>query len=96
MSIYILLIQYTAQGMDNVKNSPERLDAGRKLFEDHGAKILAFYLTMGQYDIVVKAEAPDDATMAKIVLALGAQGNVKTETLRAFEEDEYRSIVASI
>jgi len=61
-----------------------------------GAEIKEFYLVMGQYDIVLIVEAPDDRTMAKATLAVGSLGNVRTETLRAFTEDEYRKVIADL
>jgi uncharacterized protein with GYD domain len=62
----------------------------------YGSELKAFYLTMGRYDIVTISEAPDDATAAKVALTVGSAGNVTTETLRAFNEDEYREIVAAL
>jgi len=59
-------------------------------------ELKSWYLTMGQYDIVGVIEAPDDETMAKVALALGALGNFRTETMRAFSEEEYRAIVAAL
>jgi uncharacterized protein with GYD domain len=56
----------------------------------------AFYLTTGRYDNVTISEAPDDMAAAKVALSVGSAGNVSTETLRAFTEDEYRQIVASL
>jgi uncharacterized protein with GYD domain len=55
-----------------------------------------WYLTLGRYDVIYVFEAPDDATAARGLLALAAQGNVRTETVRAFNEDEYRQIVATL
>jgi uncharacterized protein with GYD domain len=61
-----------------------------------GAEIKQFFLVVGQYDMVALVEAPDDETMAKLALFLGSKGNVRTETLRAFTEDEYREIIAGL
>ena len=61
-----------------------------------GAEIKEFYMVAAQYDAVVVTEAPDDETMAKLALAVGSLGNVHTETVRAFTEDEYRRIVAGL
>jgi uncharacterized protein with GYD domain len=61
-----------------------------------GGQLKAFYLTMGRYDAVVVSEAPDDETATRFALATGARGFVRTETLRAYPEDEYRKIVASL
>jgi uncharacterized protein with GYD domain len=60
-----------------------------------GGKLIGFYLTMGQYDLVTIAEFPDDETVARAGLAGGSQGSVRSETLRAFTEEEYRKIIAS-
>lgn len=96
MATYISLLRYTQQGIEKIKDSPARLDAARKAFEQLGANIKDFYLVTGQYDAVVIAEAPDATTIAKVSLALGSRGNVRTETLRAFTEDEFRKIVGAL
>ena len=96
MPTYISLLRYTQQGIQKIKESPGRLDAARKAYQSMGAKIKDFYLVSGQYDIVLVAEAPDDTTAAKLALMVGAQGNVRTETLRAFTEGEYRKIIAAL
>jgi uncharacterized protein with GYD domain len=96
MPSYIALLKYTAQGIGNVKDSPSRLDAGRKAFKKFGVKIKDTYLTMGRYDLLCVVEAPDDESFAKAMLTLGSEGNVQTETLKAFTEPEYRKIVDSI
>ncbi len=88
MPTYVTLIHYTEQGVKTFKDLKSRLDETRRAGETMGAKLIAFYLTMGQYDAVVISEAPDDATVAKLALAAGGRGNVRTETLRAFDEDE--------
>ena len=96
MSTYIILVRWTSQGLQNIKESPSRLEAGKKAFEAAGIKLRAFYMVMGRYDQVSIAEAPDDATMAKALLRLASQGNLQTETLRAFTEDEYKKIISEI
>lgn len=96
MPTYITLIQYTQQGIQNIKEGPERLDAARAAAEAAGGKFIGFYLTMGQYDAVLISEGPDDETVTRQLLATGAQGDVRTETLRAFTEDEYRQLVADL
>ena len=96
MTTYISLIQYTDKGIQDVKDSPNRLDDGRKVFEQAGARIREFYLVMGEYDIVIIADAPDDETMARLNLMLAAKGNVRTRTMRAFNEGEYRKVIASL
>ena len=96
MATYITLLKYTQQGITRIKESPARLDAARKLYGSMGASMKAFYLTLGRYDAIVIAEAPDDETAAKFALAAGSLGNVSTETLRAFTEDEYRKLIAAL
>lgn len=96
MATYITLLRFTQQGMESIKQSPARLDAGRATFKAAGAKLKEFYLTAGRYDAVVVSEAPDEETVAKLALSIGSQGNVRTETLRAFTEDEYREIIAAL
>ena len=96
MPTYIALINWTAQGIANVKDSPSRLDAGREAFKKLGVEIKAAYCTMGRYDLVCVMEAPSDEAYAQATLSLGRQGNVKTETLKAFTEDEYRKIIGSL
>ena len=88
MATYISLIKLTHQGVTSIKDGPARLDAGKETLKSFGSELKAFYLTMGRYDIVAISEAPDDAAAAKTALAIGAAGNVTTETLRAFTEDE--------
>ena len=96
MATYISLIKYTQQGIQDIKESPARFDAAKKAIQSMGADIKQVFLTMGQYDLVVIAEAPDDETMAKFILATGSLGNVSTQTMRAFTEDEFRKIVAGL
>ena len=96
MSTYIILARWTHQGLQKIKESPSRLEAGKKAFEAAGIKLRAFYMVMGRYDQVSIAEAPDDATLAKALLRLASQGNLQTETLRAFTEDEYKKIISEI
>ncbi len=96
MATYILLVRYTQKGIEKIKESPARLDDAKKAFEAMGAKLKDFYLVSGRYDIVVVAQAPDDTTVAKLALSVGSVGAVRTETLRAFTEDEYREIIAAL
>jgi uncharacterized protein with GYD domain len=96
MATYISLINYTDQGIRNVKDSPKRLDAARELLKKMGAELRHFYLTMGAYDLITIVEAPSDDVMASFALALGSAGNVRTTTLKAFPEADYRRIVAAL
>ena len=96
MPTYILLVRWTSQGLQKIKESPSRLEAGKKAFEAVGIKLKEFYMVMGRYDHVNVVEAPDDATLARALLSLASQGNVQTETLRGFTEDEYKKIISAI
>jgi uncharacterized protein with GYD domain len=96
MGTYVVLCNWTQKGIENVKESPARLDEARKAFQAMGGQLKAFYLVMGRYDMVIIGEAPDDETVAKLALAIGSRGDVRTETLRAHTEDEYRKIIAAL
>ena len=96
MATYISLLKFTEKGVANIKESPARLDMAKKLFQSMGAEIKQWYLVLGQYDAVVITEGPDDETAAKLLLTIGAQGNIRTETFRAFTEEEYRKIIAAL
>ena len=96
MPTYISLLHFTQDGVKNIKDSPARLDEAKKVFQSMGAELKAWYLTLGEYDAVVIAEAPDDETGTKLLLMIGSQGNIRTETFRAFTEDEYRKIISAL
>jgi uncharacterized protein with GYD domain len=96
MATYIMLVKYTQKGIENVKQSPTRLDAAKKAFKALGAELKQFYLVAGRYDIIIVAEAPDDETIAKAALDVASKGSVTTETLRAFPEAEYRKIIGGL
>ena len=96
MATYILHTRFTQQGVETIKDGPARLDAARESLKGLGAELKNFYLAIGQYDAVVVVEAPDDETIAKASLAIGAVGNVRLETLRVFTEDEYRELVSAL
>ncbi len=96
MARYIVLCNYTDQGIRNVKGGPSRVRDSVSAAEATGVKIEAWYLTMGAYDIVAIADVPDDEAMASFLLSLGAQGNVRSQTLRAFPLEEFEQIVAKL
>ena len=96
MATYVTLFRWTQLGIENVKLSPTRLDAVRELFRQMGGELKSFHIVMGQYDAVIIAEAPDDETMARIMLAATAHGAIRSETMRAFTEEEYRKIISSL
>ncbi len=96
MPRYISLMKYTPQGSANIKDSPDRLKAAHAAIEAAGGKMLSYHLTMGQYDGVAITELPNDETAATVLLAIGAQGNISTETMRAFTEEELTGIVGNL
>ncbi len=96
MPTYVALLRYTQKGIETIKDGPSRTEAAKKMFAAAGANLKAVYMTMGRYDAIAIAEAPDDATMAKLALGGGAQGFIRTETMRAFTEEEMRKIIGSL
>ena len=96
MPHYVSLLRYTQQGAAKIKESPNRLDAARKAAKAVKGKIVSWYLTMGKYDAVIISEFPDDESAARFMLGTGSLGNVTTQTLKAFTEDEFRKIVGSL
>ncbi len=96
MAKYIVLLNYTQQGISKIKDSPHRAEAARALARECGAEMKDIYLTLGDTDLVAHVEADSDEAMARFALAVGSQGNVRTKTLRAFTEDEFREIVQSL
>ena len=96
MSTYIMLSSWTDQGIRQIKDSPDRLDAARQLCRQHGAEINAFYMTLGTYDMVIIIDAPNDDEFAKLAVSIAKGGNIRTTTLKAFGEDDYRKIIGSV
>jgi len=93
---YIMLGNYTGQGIASIKDSPSRIEAARKAMEAAGGKLVAWYLTMGRYDFVLITQAPNVKVAASLLLAIGAQGNIRTETLHALTEAEFKDVVAGL
>jgi uncharacterized protein with GYD domain len=96
MATYVTLMRFTDQGIRNIKESPARLEAAKKLFQSAGAEIKSFYLALGNYDAVVIIEGPSDEVAARLALSLGALGNVRTDTMRVFNESEYRKLISAL
>jgi uncharacterized protein with GYD domain len=96
MPTYVTLIKWTDQGVRNAKDSIQRAGAFRSDLERRGGKLLSIYWTQGQYDIVTTLEAPDDQTAMAALLAVGGLGNVRTETLHAFNETEMQSVIQKL
>jgi uncharacterized protein with GYD domain len=96
MTTYIVMLNWTEQGVKSLRDSPKRLDAAKKALEAMGGSFKDFYLTMGEHDMVAICEAPDDAVLARFALTLGMAGNVRTKTLKAFPESAYRELIATL
>jgi len=96
MATYILLARFTQKGRERIKDAPARIESARKTLESLGGKLRSIYLTMGQYDSVAVVEAPNDETLAKCSIAINAAGNVKLESLRAFDESEYKELIKKL
>jgi uncharacterized protein with GYD domain len=96
MANYVILFRLTQRGVTDIKQSPARIEAAKEMATRMGGKVIGFYALMGAYDTVFILDAPDDKAAAKIALAIGSQGNVSTETMRAFTEDEFRAMVAAL
>jgi uncharacterized protein with GYD domain len=93
MPTYVVLLNWTDQGIRNFKDSLERAEAAAGLAEQMGGRFKETYWTLGSYDVVAVIEAPDDETATAFALASGAQGNIRTTTLRAFDRDEFQQII---
>ncbi len=96
MVTYVMLLNWTDQGIKNVKDSPKRLDAVKKLAKDMGGEVKSFYMTLGVYDLVLIVDMPNNDKLASFGLKLGSLGNVRSTTLKTFSEDDYRRIVAGL
>ena len=96
MAMYIVLNNFTDQGIRNLKDTIKRADAIREMAKKFGVTAKEIYWTMGSYDIVDIFEAPDDASMAALLASVGAAGNVRTQTLRAFSQADMSGILAKL
>jgi uncharacterized protein with GYD domain len=89
MPTYILLTTLTAQGVQTLRSNPDRLREVNRDVEELGAKVVNQWATLGPYDFVNVVEAPDDATIARVSVALGARGSAKLQTMAALEIDDF-------
>ena len=96
MPQYINLINYTEQGLKDMKNMPNRVTAARQAMQSAGGKLISYHLTLGRYDAVVISEFPDDESYTTFILGVAAEGNVRPTTLKAFTEEETSRIVRNI
>ena len=96
MGKYVLLGNWTDQGVRDVKNTVKRSKAAREAFAAMGVNAREWFFTLGQYDVVLTVDAPDDETLTRATLALAMSGNLRTTTLRGFGEKEMEAIVGSL
>ena len=96
MSFYIILWNYTNEGIKTVKESPKRADAFKSKLENAGGKLIETYYTFGKYDGVSIIEAPTDETLMSVLLSVESQGKTRSVTLKAFSYDEATKIIQNI
>jgi uncharacterized protein with GYD domain len=96
MSFYIILWNYTDQGIKNIKESPKRVNTFKSKLENAGGRLIDTYYTFGKYDGVSVVEAPNDETLMSCLLSIGSQGNARTVTLKAFSYTEATKIMENI
>jgi uncharacterized protein with GYD domain len=96
MASYILLANYTEQGIKGIKDTVKRTSAVKEMAKKAGLEMKESYWTLGQFDVVALFEAPDDATMTAFALSVAKLGNVKTQTLRAFSGKEMSDILSKL
>jgi uncharacterized protein with GYD domain len=96
MVTYVVLAKFTDQGIRNAKESPKRADAFKELAKTFGVTVKDIVWTQGRYDVVIIVEAPDESSAMSLNLSLGALGNVRTETMRAFSAAEMTQIVSKM
>ena len=96
MSAYVLLCNFTDQGVRNIKDVPKRRAAAREVGKNLGVEIKSGHLALGTYDLILQVEAPSDEAMAKFVLSVASKGNLRTTTVKVFSEAEYDKIVAAV
>ena len=95
MPTYVGLVNWTDQGVRGFRDTVSRYRQAREVFEAKGVRFRDVYWTLGDYDIVSILEADDDQALAAAMLALGAQGNVRTRTMRAFDEQEMERVIST-
>jgi len=93
---YVMLADWTDQGLKAIADGPKRVDAAKKMLEEMGGSFRSLYMTMGQHDMIGIYDAPDDAVAARFSLMLGQMGYVRTTSMKAFPEEAYRQIVNSL
>jgi uncharacterized protein with GYD domain len=96
LSQYIILINWTEQGISKINESPDRYSSFKALVEKAGGRLIGGYYTFGEYDVVIIIEAPDDEVVMSLMLKVGSAGNVRTKTLKAFTAEEGMKIIKNL
>jgi uncharacterized protein with GYD domain len=96
MTTFVILLRWTEKGVEHIRESPNRVEQFSQVVKKAGGEVTSFHMTLGAYDLMTVIEVPDDETGANVSLSLRSLGNVKVETLRAFNEDEFRKIIAAL
>jgi uncharacterized protein with GYD domain len=96
MAKYVVLVNLTEQALRDIKAAPDRTEGAKKLARELGGEMIESYFTMGQYDLVGIMDFPDDAAAAKYALSIGALGNARTTTLKAFTAAEFKEILSGL
>jgi uncharacterized protein with GYD domain len=96
MATYIVLSSFTDQGVRTVKETTKRADGVRELARKMGIETKSLYWTVGKYDVVATFEAPDEASMTALSLAIAGAGNIRTQTMRAFTKDEMNGVIGKL
>jgi uncharacterized protein with GYD domain len=96
MPAYIVLAQFTDQGVRSIKDTTKRAEAFKAMAKKGGATVREIYWTLGQYDLVTVVDAPDDISATALLLSLGSLGNIRTQCLRAFSADEMGRVLAKM
>ena len=96
MATFINLLRFSGQSASDIKESPARLEQIKKAIQAFGGELKGFYVLMGQYDALLIVDAPDDEAAMKFALAAFSSGGIDTETMRAFTEEEFNNIIASM
>ena len=96
MPRYVVLIDWTEQGVRDVKNTVDRYEAASGRLRDLGVEFTDIYWTLGDHDIVSVVQAPDDETLAAGLLTIAGAGNIRSRTLRAFDQEEMRRVIGNV
>jgi uncharacterized protein with GYD domain len=96
MPTYVMLLKWTEQGAKNAKDALSRQEQGRAGIERAGGRLIGSWWTQGAYDAVVVVELPDDETMSALAITLGRIGDVRTETMRAYGNEEMQRILQNV